>query len=434
MLGWVRHGVCHDASWPIERAGAGHLTPLVAQEARGAPGGAFYRVMHREVRDMHAAIDQVGILFVTIMVHDGWLRPGPGTFSIGYSHAGRRRRRKLPVIQRSGRAEDGHAVAIVGYTAQGFIVQNSWGKAWGNKGFALLPYEDFLLHATDVWAAQLGVPLALDLWDAGYTDTTKGLARATAAVPLNEIRPYVVDVGNNGELSSNGDYWTTEDDLQRLFAEIMPKAAAGWPRRRVMLYLHGGLNTERGDAARRVVAFRDVLLANEIYPLHIMWESGAVDAIRDIIEDVFTAGDRRARGAVADWMRNLRDGLIEAKDRSLELTAAGPGGTLWQEMKENARLSSEHRQQRGAMQLMALHVRAAMQAASAAELAKWELHVAAHSAGSIYAAFARPHLLASGIPLRTMHFMAPAMTVGLFREAICRPSRPMAARCRTSMC
>lgn len=30
----------------------------------------------------------------------------------------------------------GHAVAIVGYTSERFIVRNSWGTYWGDKGFA----------------------------------------------------------------------------------------------------------------------------------------------------------------------------------------------------------------------------------------------------------------------------------------------------------
>ena len=29
----------------------------------------------------------------------------------------------------------GHAVALVGYTADRFIVRNSWGTGWGDKGF-----------------------------------------------------------------------------------------------------------------------------------------------------------------------------------------------------------------------------------------------------------------------------------------------------------
>lgn len=33
-------------------------------------------------------------------------------------------------------AYGGHAVALVGYTATAFIVRNSWGTGWGDKGFA----------------------------------------------------------------------------------------------------------------------------------------------------------------------------------------------------------------------------------------------------------------------------------------------------------
>jgi hypothetical protein len=33
-------------------------------------------------------------------------------------------------------ARGGHAVSLVGYTANGFIVRNSWGTTWGDRGFA----------------------------------------------------------------------------------------------------------------------------------------------------------------------------------------------------------------------------------------------------------------------------------------------------------
>jgi hypothetical protein len=39
-------------------------------------------------------------------------------------------------------ARGGHAVVLVGYTTDGFIVRNSWGKDWGDQGYAYasIPY------------------------------------------------------------------------------------------------------------------------------------------------------------------------------------------------------------------------------------------------------------------------------------------------------
>lgn len=42
-----------------------------------------------------------------------------------------------------GSFEGGHAVAIVGYNKDGFIIRNSWGKYYGQDGYSILPYEDF---------------------------------------------------------------------------------------------------------------------------------------------------------------------------------------------------------------------------------------------------------------------------------------------------
>ena len=350
------------------------------------------------------------------MVHAGWIDPTGAAATISYEDGDKRRQLRLPVIQRHGTADAGHAVALCGYTRDGFIVQNSWGPGWGHKGFALLPYEDWLLHATDVWVAQLGVPVALDLWKSWKPADRPGLHRAARAIPLDEIRPYVVDLGNNGELSDRGEYWTTPDDLERLFTESIPNAAAGWSKRRIMLYLHGGLNDEAA-VARRVVAFRDVCLANQIYPLHVMWESGVMETLRAKLDDLPTDVDERAGGA-AEWMRKLRDGLLEARDRTLELTLALPGGMLWREMKENARLASMHPDGRGGFQLMKGAVDDSFDAATAEQKRGWEIHVVAHSAGSILAAWALEHLLALPIRLTSIQLMAPAITVALFKDRL----------------
>lgn len=37
----------------------------------------------------------------------------------------------------------GHAIAIVGYNKEGFIIRNSWGKKYGNNGYSILKYKDF---------------------------------------------------------------------------------------------------------------------------------------------------------------------------------------------------------------------------------------------------------------------------------------------------
>lgn len=39
-----------------------------------------------------------------------------------------------------------HAVSIVGYGRTGFIIRNSWGTRWGNKGYTLYPYKDWGKH------------------------------------------------------------------------------------------------------------------------------------------------------------------------------------------------------------------------------------------------------------------------------------------------
>ena len=36
-----------------------------------------------------------------------------------------------------------HAICIAGYNEEGFLIRNSWGESYGNKGYGLLKYEDF---------------------------------------------------------------------------------------------------------------------------------------------------------------------------------------------------------------------------------------------------------------------------------------------------
>lgn len=47
----------------------------------------------------------------------------------------------------------GHAATVVGYTEQGFIIRNSWGVDWGDKGFA---YASFA-YAQEAFAEAYGI-------------------------------------------------------------------------------------------------------------------------------------------------------------------------------------------------------------------------------------------------------------------------------------
>jgi C1A family cysteine protease len=38
----------------------------------------------------------------------------------------------------------GHAVNLVGYEQSGVYVMNQWGKEWGAKGFAIMPWDIYL--------------------------------------------------------------------------------------------------------------------------------------------------------------------------------------------------------------------------------------------------------------------------------------------------
>lgn len=39
--------------------------------------------------------------------------------------------------------QGGHAIAIVGYDKDGFIIRNSWGKSYGHNGYSHIDYKDF---------------------------------------------------------------------------------------------------------------------------------------------------------------------------------------------------------------------------------------------------------------------------------------------------
>lgn len=48
-------------------------------------------------------------------------------------------------------ASGGHAVSVVGWTTDGFIIRNSWGSEFGDNGYVIYPYSEWGAHG-ECWA------------------------------------------------------------------------------------------------------------------------------------------------------------------------------------------------------------------------------------------------------------------------------------------
>ena len=117
MKGWHKNGVCPDRDWryqPGQSRRSDYLTETRALAALKFPLGAYYRVLKKR-SDLHAALMESGAVFVSAAVHEGWSNPRGG------------------VIRRTGNmiTNGGHAFCLIGYTRDGFLVQNSWSDRWG---------------------------------------------------------------------------------------------------------------------------------------------------------------------------------------------------------------------------------------------------------------------------------------------------------------
>jgi hypothetical protein len=383
MKGWQKHGVCSLAKWPGGRGKAAHvLTEERAVDARARPLGAYFRVNHKDVIAMHAAITEVGILYATASVHSGW------------DHVGADGR--IPFEKTD---EGGHAFAIVGFDREGFWIQNSWGADWGHGGFCHILYDDWLTNGDDVWVARLGAPVILRDVESGGARSAMA-AKGSGYTP-DDLRPHVVSLGNGGRLRPTGVYGSTKESVEAVFRSDFPRITRGWKSKRILLYAHGGLVGEEG-ALQRIADVRPALLEHQIYPLAFVWHSDYWTTVTDAIEDATRA--RRTEGA----LDAAKDFMLERFDDTLESVARyGTGKLVWDEMKENAAGATQHAD--GGARLVATQV---------AALAKRgvEVHVAGHSAGSILHGPLVAMLARLGVTVESCTLWAPACTPALFQQ------------------
>lgn len=419
LKGWFKHGACREALFaeldmpPASKS----LDEDWWFDAVRRPLGAYYRIDPRDIADMHAALNEVGILYVTAGCHSGWdegfavkpLKTAPRNFKNLW---------RIPV--QGGQAEHaGHAFVIVGYCEDGFLIQNSWGEGWGSHGLAVLGYGDWIANAMDCWVVQLGVVTAEHRALASTmtlrTDAATGKVQLAASEVLRdrEIAPFIINMGNNGALSNAGTFRTQPDDVRAIVEVQLPMARQRWGLKDdepidVCVYAHGGLVGERA-AAQIAARWVPKLYDARIFPIFLMWETDAVstclnrlvDAVRDVPRTAGGFGQQMER-----WW-----------NQRLERLAAKPGTQLWGEMKQNAEAISTYRDavpddaQAGAV-LLWRHFQPKVQQQ------RVRLHLVGHSAGSIVASWMVDRLVGQGLPFASISFMAPAVRVDTFTRLV----------------
>jgi hypothetical protein len=415
LKGWNKHGVCSNESWPyrLDRNGKPvFVSPLPTwqRDAAQRPLGVYYRVARESIVDLQAAIADIGAVYVSGNAHDGW------DALSNTKHAAPKRHDDLPDIapMKDAKSAGGHAFALVGYNERGFVVQNSWGTAWGASGFAVLPYDDWIVNATDAWACGLGVPaIVRDGRGAGTHVATPSRWRVVSGGSLTSLdrqsrtegnpsddpwpidhpfnyRPYepwstaaayehTLVTGNNGELVQT-DFTMDPAARGQLARQIVVEAPQMWlggtggKVLKLAIYAHGGLNDEAASI-QRIRVLGPCFEANGIYPVFLTWKTGVGESLADMIQD----WARRALGEEAARSKGVLDALGDAKDRALEAAAHTLFKGVWTEMRDNAAASAQAG--RG-LDLLATNLLALQQELAAAGK-QLELHLAGHSAGSI---------------------------------------------------
>ena len=378
IKGWYNMGVCDESLYPFISSDKSELTVDAAKDARRNTIGAYYRLGER-LSDYHAALVEVGVIYCSANVHNGWDKPDPDSHEISYPNT----------------VEGGHAFAIVGYNTKGFWVQNSWGDSWGNKGIALWRYEDWLENLSDAWVFRLAVSTP-QIWHLSGNDNASSKSAVSASKPPRaEIAGHFVHI-DDGQFHTGGRYWSDLNDVKQT-AKLVAESEK---YDHLLLYAHGGLNDPCASASR-IAAMKETFKENRIYPYHFMYDTGLLEELKDLVIGRRSNLEERA-GGLSDWV-----------DRLVEKVSRVPGRALWREMKAGAKRPFDTGNA-GSETLTAF-----MDELLEAPHPK-KIHIVGHSTGMILLTHLLKRLeqLAPDKWITSASLMAPAGTVDLFTDCL----------------
>ncbi len=350
IKGLYHNGACsHDVfTRPLEAgamdAEARRLVDI-ARDARSRPLGSYYR-LKPVLNDYHAALNEVGAIYVAAEIHEGWdtraLKtnggvidiPGPDGFAGGYNHA----------------------FVIVGYNERGFLVLNSWGKDWGGykltesdqaaladqyrpkrsfldrlPGVALWTYRDWAERIIDGWVLRFGVS-APDAFEYSYGEHGIGAFTsgriAARTIPRHKVMGHYVHL-DDGDFVRGGALPSSRDDIAATVARVNSRfgktddTADKAPYRDVLLWIAGGSESTK-ELVRDIAGTREFWKNEGIYPLTVMWCSDFIEKATSLLAGTFEESFERV------------DKTGDELDARIETECRGPGRAFWRDVKSSA--------------------------------------------------------------------------------------------------
>jgi hypothetical protein len=376
---------------------------------------------------MQSALNEVGALYVSAVIHDGWweLMDIDKREITDFNT-------DIPYIPYHDFPRGNHAFVIMGYTKFGFIIQNSWGTSWGNCGFGILSYKDWLKHGMDVWVAVMGVPIDVESTPHTYsnlalsnlkneaTEGTKTIRKALRYEykhdnlrPISEEEAYhhTLVLNSYGRAKHTIIYTcSTEKSIDIVcYDKVKEWLDKSKRNKRVALYALGGFNNEK-ESLSKIRILAPYFLENGIYPIFLTWQSSYVRAIENSIEDFFQ-NMLKSSGIEADDILEDREALnraIENHGRKISTRA------IWAEIKEKSlQANIEEIEEFSSHKRGALHILTdSFQKLKQEYGYRFEIHALAHSAGAqLIATEWLMELSYRGMTLNSLQLVTPTLSL-----------------------
>ncbi|TCS60279.1 papain like protease [Primorskyibacter sedentarius] len=298
LKGFYFNGACSRQAAKELADDEWHMTRAILKSARRVQLGAYYRV-RAHLSDVHAALNEAGLVLASAVVHEGWATDG-GKILFNNESAGK---------------DMLHAFILIGYTQHGFLVQNSWGTEWGDNGVSLWTYEDWSVNVIDQWVLRLAVPV-IGSSETGNPQTAANsrfrLGRASyeefgqrTITPATrfDVLGHVASL-SRGRLDRYGPYHVDQATLEET-ARLIQNSP---DYKHVLIHFMG---LQRHETAT-MSALRDaipVFKKNGIYPFFVTVENDLSSAVHDMVEAEVSFANR----IVGETESSEKDRRIEAR-------------------------------------------------------------------------------------------------------------------------